>query len=149
MRGLTLHFESLDFINKLIEDNPDLNVVIKDALVDKVIKRLIGKDYTMLRLEDDVRRLIREEVDSNTSGNIKSDIRDRIRKEVDIAISENISATLESVYEERVLAMLTDIVDNHLKRLESLDLEKMIQKEVCNQVNVTLRKLLREDHFQQ
>lgn len=68
MRGLTLHLESIDFINKLIENNPDLNITIKDALVDKVIKRLIGKDYTMLRLEDDVRKLIKEEVGNTTTG---------------------------------------------------------------------------------
>ena len=67
MRGLTLHLESIDFINKLIENNPDLNITIKDALVDKVIKRLIGKDYTMLRLEDDVRKLIKEEVGNNAA----------------------------------------------------------------------------------
>ena len=145
MRGLTLHLESIDFINKLIENNPDLNITIKDALVDKVIKRLIGKDYTMMRLEDDVRRLIREEVDSNTSGKIKDDIRKRIKKEVDEAIDENISSTLENVYEERVLATLTDIVDNHTKRLESLDLEKMIQEEIKRQVNITLLKFLREE----
>ena len=145
MRGLTLHLESIDFINKLIENNPDLNIVIKDALVDKVIKRLIGKDYTMLRLEDDVRKLIKEEVSNNTSGKIKDDIRNRIKKEVDNAIDDNISNTLESVYEERVLATLTDIVDNHTKRLESLDLEKMIQEEVKRQVNVTLLKFLREE----
>ena len=145
MRGLTLHLESIDFINKLIEKNPDLNIVIKDALVDKVIKRLIGKDYTMLRLEDDVRKLIKEEVGNNTSGKIRDDIRNRIKKEVDNAIDENISSTLENVYEERVLATLTDIVDNHTKRLESLDLEKMIQEEVKRQVNVTLLKFLREE----
>lgn len=145
MRGLTLHLESIDFINKLIENNPDLNIVIKDALVDKVIKRLIGKDYTMLRLEDDVRKLIKEEVGNNTSGKIRDDIRNRIKKEVDNAIDENISSTLENVYEERVLATLTDIVDNHTKRLESLDLEKMIQEEVKRQVNVTLLKFLREE----
>jgi hypothetical protein len=145
MRGLTLHLESIDFINKLIENNPDLSITIKDALVDKVIKRLIGKDYTMLRLEDDVRKLIREEVTNNTSGKIKDDIRSRIKKEVDNAIDENISNTLEQVYEERVLAILTDIVDNHVKRLESLDIEKMIQEEVKKQVNITLCKILREE----
>jgi hypothetical protein len=145
MRGLTLHLESIDFINKLIENNPDLNITIKDALIDKVIKRLIGKDYTMLRLEDDVRKLIKEEVGNNTSGKIRDDIRNRIKKEVDKAIDENISSTLENVYEERVLAMLTDIVDNHVKRLESLDIEKMIQEEVRKQVNITLCKILREE----
>lgn len=145
MRGLTLHLESIDFINKLIENNPDLNITIKDALVDKVIKRLIGKDYTMMRLENDVRKLIKEEVDGNTSGQIKDNIRNRIKKEVDNAIDENISSTLENVYEERVLATLTDIVDNHTKRLESLDLEKMIQEEVKKQVNATLCKILREE----
>lgn len=145
MRGLTLHLESIDFINKLIENNPDLNITIKDALIDKVIKRLIGKDYTMLRLEGDVRKLIKEEVDSNTSGKIKDVIRNRIKKEVENAIDENISDTLEQVYEERVLAMLTDIVDNHVKRLESLDIEKMIQEEVRKQVNITLCKILREE----
>ena len=145
MRGLTLHLESIDFINKLIETNPDLNIANKDALIDKVIKRLIGKDYTMLRLEDDVRKLIKEEVTSNTSGKIKDDIRNRIKKEVDNVIDENISSTLENVYEERVLAMLTDIVDNHLKKLESLDLEKMIQEEIKRQVNITLLKFLREE----
>lgn len=145
MRGITLHLESIDFINKLIENNPDLNIAIKDALIDKVIKRLIGKDYTMLRLEDDVRKLIKEEVTSNTSGKIKDDIRKRIKKEVDEAIDENITNTLESVYEDRVLATLTDIVDNHTKRLESLDLEKMIQEEVKRQVNIALLKFLKEE----
>ena len=98
-----------------------------------------------MRLEDDVRKLIREEIDSNPSGKIRDDIRNRIKKEVDNAIDENISSTLENVYEERVLATLTDIVDNHTKRLESLDLEKMIQEEVKRQVNVTLLKFLREE----
>lgn len=41
--------------------------------------------------------------------------------------------------------MLTDIVDNHLKKLESLDLEKMIQEEVRKQVNYALCKILREE----
>ncbi len=145
MRGLTLHLESIDFINKLIENNPDLRITIKDALIDKVIKRLIGKDYTMLRLEDDVRKLIKEEVTSNTSGKIKDDIKKRIKKEVDEAIDENITDTLESVYEDRILAILTDIIDKHIKRLESLDLEKMIQEEVKKQVNATLCKFLREE----
>ena len=145
MRGLTLHLESIDFINKLIENNPDLNIAIKDALIDKVIKRLIGKDYTMLRLEDDVRKLIKEEVTSNTSGKIKDDIKKRIKKEIDVAIDENITDALESVYEDRVLAVLTDIVDKHVKRLESLDLEKMIQEEVKKQVNAALCKFLREE----
>ena len=103
MRGLTLHLESIDFINKLIENNPDLNIAIKD------------------------------------------DIKKRIKKEIDVAIDENITDALESVYEDRVLAVLTDIVDKHVKRLESLDLEKMIQEEVKKQVNAALCKFLREE----
>lgn len=145
MRGLTLHLESIDFINKLIETNPDLNVVIKDALIDKVIKRLIGKDYTMLRLESDVRKLIKEHVDNTTTGKIKDDIKERIKKEIENSLNENISETLENIYEDRILAVLTDIVDKHVKRLESLDLEKIIQEEVKRQVNVTLCKILREE----
>ena len=145
MRGLTLHLESIDFINKLIETNPDLNIAIKDALIDKVIKRLIGKDYTMLRLENEVSKTVKEEVNNTTTGKIKDDIKKRIKEEINNAIDENISSTLENVYEERVLAMLTDIVDNHLKKLESLDLEKMIQEEVKKQVNYALCKILREE----
>jgi hypothetical protein len=145
MRGLTLHLESIDFINKLIENNPDLNIAIKDALIDKVIKRLIGKDYTMIRLENEVSKKVKEEVNNTTTGKIKDDIKKRIREEINNAIDENITDTLESVYEDRVLAVLTDIVDKHVKRLESLDLEKMIQEEVKKQVNATLCKFLREE----
>ncbi len=140
MRGLTLHIESSDFIEKLVNDNPDLNIVIRDALIDKIIKRLVQKDYMMLKLENDTRKIVKSELERASDGTIKVEIRDKIKKEVENTIDQVVFETLSSVYEDRLIPILDETIEKNKKELNNFNIEEQVKKEIEKQVKEKLEK---------
>ena len=142
MESITFHLKSKEFIEELLKTNPDLQIAIKDGIIDKAVKRALSKEYLMIRFKDDVRNILKEEIDDRGgNGQLKKEIRDRIKKGVEESIDELLKTTLTSIYEDRILNILDEIVEKHTEKLKSMDFEKMVKEEIESQVKVRLDRL--------
>ena len=142
MESITFHLKSKEFIEELLKTNPDLQIAIKDGIIDKSVKRALSKEYLMIRFKDDVRNILKEEIDDRGgNGQLKKEIRDRIKKGVEESIDELLKTTLTSIYEDRILNILDEIVEKHTEKLKSMDFEKMVKEEIESQVKVRLDRL--------
>lgn len=161
MDSIRVNIQNQEFIEKLIESNPELGVKINNAIIDGISKRIAKNVINNCNqaINDAIIEASKEvskqflEVDSNhstflqTKYKLKDDCKQLIHDEVFNAWFEEVSKAVNEQKEkmrQRYLSMLESQCNRYVKMLE--DATSRIDDEIDDKINSAVKKYFQE-HF--
>lgn len=139
--GVTLNIHSSDFIKELIKDNPDLEIAIKNAILDKTIKRSVTKELSNQAFQRKINELVKGVVYESRQNLLTDDVKKEIKKQVDFYIEKLVAEEISDKWDEEVVPKIDSEIGDYKKKLDSLDIEKLVKYEIEKQVKERLGKL--------
>lgn len=139
--GVTLNIHSSDFIKELIKDNPDLEIAIKNAILDKTIKRSVTKELSNQAFQRKINELVKGVVYESRQNFLTDDVKKEIKKQVDFYIEKLVAEEISDKWDEEVVPKIESEIEDYKKKSDSLDIEKLVKYEIEKQVKERLGKL--------
>lgn len=139
--GVTLNIHSSEFIKELIKDNPDLEIAIKNAILDKTIKRSVTKELSNQAFQRKINELVKGVVYESRQNLLTDDVKKEIKKQVDFYIEKLVAEEISDKWDEEVLPKINSKIEDYKKKSDSLDIEKLVKYEIEKQVKERLGKL--------
>ena len=142
MDKITFHLKSQEFINELINDNPDIEIAIKNAIVEKCVKRISLKNWDYMNLEVAVRTIIdKEYFDPNNKTKISENTKAKIKEGITTQIDALIIDSIKDMFRDRIMPVINDKVKECTEEIKRFNIERMIKEEIEKQVKYKLGQL--------
>ena len=141
--GVTLNIHSSEFIKELIKDNPDLEIAIKNAILDKTIKRSVTKELSNQAFQRKINELVKGVVYESRQNLLTDDVKKDIKKHVDFYIEKLVAEEISDKWDEEVLPKINLKVEEYRDKVEKINIEEMVRREIEYQVKEKLNKLWR------
>lgn len=139
--GVTLNIHSSEFIKELIKDNPDLEIAIKNAILDKTIKRSVTKELSNQAFQRKINELVKGVVYESRQNLLTDDVKKDIKKHVDFYIEKLIAEEISDKWDEEVTPKINLKIEEYRNKVEKIDIEEMVRREIEYQVKERLNKL--------
>ena len=141
--GVTLNIHSSDFIKELIKDNPDLEIAIKNAILDKTIKRSVTKELSNQAFQRKINELVKGVVYESRQNLLTDDVKKDIKKHVHFYIEKLVAEEISDKWSEEVTPKINLKIEEYRDKVEKIDIEEMVRREIEYQVKERLNKLWR------
>lgn len=141
--GVTLNIHSSEFIKELIKDNPDLEIAIKNAILDKTIKRSVTKELSNQAFQRKINELVKGVVYESRQNLLTDDVKKDIKKHVDFYIEKLVAEEISDKWSEEVTPKINLKIEEYRDKVEKIDIEEMVRREIEYQVKEKLNKLWR------
>lgn len=141
--GVTLNIHSSEFIKELIKDNPDLEIAIKNAILDKTIKRSVTKELSNQAFQRKINELVKGVVYESRQNLLTDDVKKDIKKHVDFYIEKLVAEEISDKWSEEVTPKINLKIEEYRNKVEKIDIEEMVRREIEYQVKERLNKLWR------
>lgn len=141
--GITLNIHSSEFISELIKANPDLEIAIKNAILDKTIKRSVTKELSNQAFQRKINELVKGVVYESRQNLLTDDVKKDIKKHVDFYIEKLIAEEISDKWDEEVTPKINLKIEEYRNKVEKIDIEEMVKREIEYQVKERLNKLWR------
>lgn len=141
--GITLNIHSSEFISELIKANPDLEIAIKNAILDKTIKRSVTKELSNQAFQRKINELVKGVVYESRQNLLTDDLKKDIKKHVDFYIEKLVAEEISDKWSEEVTPKINLKIEEYRNKVEKIDIEEMVRREIEYQVKERLNKLWR------
>lgn len=141
--GITLNIHSSEFISELIKANPDLEIAIKNAILDKTIKRSVTKELSNQAFQRKINELVKGVVYESRQNLLTDDVKKDIKKHVDFYIEKLVAEEISDKWGEEVTPKINLKIEEYRDKVEKIDIEEMVRREIEYQVKERLNKLWR------
>lgn len=141
--GITLNIHSSEFISELIKANPDLEIAIKNAILDKTIKRSVTKELSNQAFQRKINELVKGVVYESRQNLLTDDVKKDIKKHVDFYIEKLVAEEISDKWSEEVTPKINLKIEEYRNKVEKIDIEEMVRREIEYQVKERLNKLWR------
>lgn len=141
--GITLNIKSAEFISELIKNNPDLEIAIKNAILDKTIKRSITKEISNQAFQRKINELVKGVVYESRQNLLTGDVKKEIKKQVDFYIERLVAEEISDQWDTTVVPVINQKIEEYKMRLGNIDIESLVKKEIESQVKTRLDRLWR------
>lgn len=141
--GITLNIHSSEFISELIKANPDLEIAIKNAILDKTIKRSVTKELSNQAFQRKINELVKGVVYESRQNLLTDDVKKDIKKHVDFYIEKLVAEEISDKWSEEVTPKINLKIEEYRNKVEKIDIEEMVKREIEYQVKERLNKLWR------
>lgn len=141
--GVTLNIHSSEFIKELIKDNPDLEIAIKNAILDKTIKRSVTKELSNQAFQRKINELVKGVVYESRQNLLTDDVKKDIKKHIDFYIEKLVAEEISDKWDEEVLPKINLKIEEYRDKVEKINIEEMVRREIEYQVKEKLNKLWR------
>lgn len=141
--GITLNIHSSEFISELIKANPDLEIAIKNAILDKTIKRSVTKELSNQAFQRKINELVKGVVYESRQNLLTDDVKKDIKKHVDFYIEKLVAEEISDKWSEEVTPKINSKIEEYRDKVEKIDIEEMVRREIEYQVKERLNKLWR------
>lgn len=139
--GITLNIHSSEFISELIKANPDLEIAIKNAILDKTIKRSVTKELSNQAFQRKINELVKGVVYESRQNLLTDDVKKDIKKHVDFYIEKLVAEEISDKWSEEVTPKINLKIEEYRNKVEKIDIEEMVRREIEYQVKERLNKL--------
>lgn len=141
--GITLNIHSSEFISELIKANPNLEIAIKNAILDKTIKRSVTKELSNQAFQRKINELVKGVVYESRQNLLTDDVKKDIKKHVDFYIEKLVAEEISDKWSEEVTPKINLKIEEYRNKVEKIDIEEMVRREIEYQVKERLNKLWR------
>lgn len=141
--GITLNIHSSEFISELIKANPDLEIAIKNAILDKTIKRSVTKELSNQAFQRKINELVKGVVYESRQNLLTDEVKKDIKKHVDFYIEKLVAEEISDKWSEEVTPKINLKIEEYRNKVEKIDIEEMVRREIEYQVKERLNKLWR------
>ena len=141
MEKITLHLKTKELIEELINEHAEIDIAIKNSIIDKVTKRIMQRDY-FSATSTKINEVVKQEIlDSTGRLNTKTTklIEEEIKRRFDTLIQE----TIKETWMDAIRSNLDKKISEFTEYLEKVNPEELIKKEIEKQVKVRLDRLWR------
>lgn len=142
MEKITLHLKTKELIEELINEHAEIDIAIKNAIIDKVTKRIMQRDY-FSATSTAINKIIKQEVLDSTGYHLNTKTTKLIEEEIKKRFDNLIQETIKEMWMDAIRSNLDKKIAEFTEYIEKVNPEELIKKEIEKQVKARLDKLWR------
>ena len=142
MEKITLHLKTKELIEELIKEHAEIDVAIKNAIIDKVTKRIMQRDYfyaTSVKINE----IVKQEVLDTTGHHLNTKTTKLIEEEIKKRFDSIIQETIKEMWMDAIKSNLDKKIAEFTEYIEKVNPEELVKKEIEKQVKARLDRLWR------